>query len=68
MLYEVITVNLFQRNLISADRKKTVLTLILEDIEVKDEVIPAIEKIIALKQNGVITSYSIHYTKLYDHS
>jgi predicted RND superfamily exporter protein len=46
-------VNLFQRNLISADRKKTVLTLILEDIEVKDEVIPAIEKIIALKQNGL---------------
>jgi hydrophobe/amphiphile efflux-3 (HAE3) family protein len=46
-------VNLFQRNLISADRKKTVLALILEDIEVKDEVIPAIEKIIALKQNGL---------------
>jgi len=49
----VAPVDLFQRNLISADRKKTVITLLLEDIEVKDEVIPAIEKIIAQEQEGL---------------
>jgi predicted RND superfamily exporter protein len=49
----VAPVTLFQRNLISADRKKTVVTLLLEDIEVKDEVIPAIEKIIAQEQDGL---------------
>jgi len=40
-------VDLFQRNLISADKKKTIITLILEDIEAKDEVIGAAEEIIA---------------------
>jgi len=49
----VAPVTLFQRNLISADRKKTVITLLLEDIEMKDEVIPAIEKIIAQEQDGL---------------
>ena len=49
----VAPVELFRRNLISADKKKTIITLILEDIEVKDEVIPAIEEIIAEEKDGL---------------
>ncbi|UCF02508.1 MAG: histidine kinase, partial [Deltaproteobacteria bacterium] len=49
----VAPVELFQRNLISADNKKTIITLILEDIEAKDEVIPAIEEIIAEEKDGL---------------
>jgi hydrophobe/amphiphile efflux-3 (HAE3) family protein len=49
----VAPVDLFQRNLISTDKKKTIITLILEDIEAKEEVIPAIEEIIAEEKDGL---------------
>jgi len=49
----VAPVDLFQRNLISADKKKTIITLILEDIEIRDQVISAIEEIISKEKDDL---------------
>jgi diguanylate cyclase (GGDEF)-like protein len=42
-------ITLFQRNLLSEDKKTTAISLILEDVEEKDRIIDAVEAIIAEK-------------------
>ncbi len=44
-------VDLLQSNLISEDKSRTVITLILEDIKTRSNVIDSVEKIIAKKKN-----------------
>jgi diguanylate cyclase (GGDEF)-like protein len=46
-------VDLFQRNLISRDRKTTAITLVLEDIHQKDRVITAVTSLIDAYQDGL---------------
>ncbi len=45
-------VSLFVRNLLSADKKTTVLTLLLEDVTTKDRIIESVEEIIAREGQG----------------
>ncbi len=51
-------IDLFHKNLISADKKTTIISLILEDIEEKDQVVQSVQKIIE-RENGVLSLYQI---------
>lgn len=49
----IVPVDLFQRNLISSDRKTTVISLILEDIRRKDQIVQSIDKLIKKEPPGL---------------
>ncbi|MBW1772614.1 MAG: MMPL family transporter [Deltaproteobacteria bacterium] len=46
-------VSLFAKNLLSADKKTTVLTLLLEDVTTKDRIIESVEEIIVREGKGI---------------
>ncbi|MFH1349437.1 MAG: MMPL family transporter [Pseudomonadota bacterium] len=46
-------VDLFPKNLLSVDKKTTVISLILEDIRKKDQVIDSVEKVIEQEKTGL---------------
>ncbi len=54
----IIPIDLFPKNLISADKKTTVITLILKDIKVKDQVIDAVKDLID-EQKSSLSLYQI---------
>lgn len=54
----VAPIHLFHKNLISSDRSTTVISLILQDIQVKDHVIASVEKVIQ-EQRKELTLYQI---------
>jgi len=51
-------IDLFHRNLISEDKKTTIISLILEDIKEKDQVVHSVEKILE-KEKGELSLYQI---------
>ncbi len=51
-------IDLFHKNLISADKKTTIISLILEDKEEKDQIIRSVEKIIE-RENRELSLYQI---------
>ena len=51
-------IGLFQKNLISDDKKTTIVSLILEDREEKDQIIRSVEKIIG-RENRELSLYQI---------
>ncbi len=46
-------IDLFKRNLLSVDNRTTVLSVILDDVKYKDDIIEAIEEIIENERNGI---------------
>jgi predicted RND superfamily exporter protein len=54
----IVPIDLFHKNLISADKMTTIISLILEDKEEKDQIIRSVEKIIE-RENGELSLYQI---------
>jgi len=63
---QIITpIDLFQKNLISEDKSRTVITLILDDIKNKGKIVDSVEKIIAFEKDR-LSLYQIGMPVVFD--